>query len=254
MFSGACLKLIPLLILAYWDFCVQNCIASINPAVWSGLNLWNMNSYHVFCPPRGIKSKWNQIVSWLPFQRHGVTFTFATRWFLKHVLKAAEPLLQIFLPLMKWLSTTCSAEEYCRERIAVQQECWSHFLANVEFPWTLTTELLNWLTKLKCINASGCVFSACFYSFVREGQHLALYWSPYWDVCSLSVSVVFSPAGWQVMSRCLSCHWTLYRRRTWAGPTTSSATGSNWKRSSAGCADETRAWRRLWERLSPWAP
>lgn len=27
--------------------------------------------------------------------------------------------------------------------------------------------------------------------FFREGQHLALYWSPYRDVCSLSVCVIF---------------------------------------------------------------
>lgn len=156
---------------------------------------------------------------------------------------------QMWLLLMKWRSTTCSAEEYCRERLAVQEECWSHFRANVEFPWTLTSELLNWLTKLKCINASGCVSPPRLLQLVREGQHLALI-----EMCAHRVCLWSFPAGWQVMSRCLSCHWTLYRRRTWAGPTTSSATGSNWKRSSAGCADETRAWRRLWERLSPWAP
>lgn len=161
--------------------------------------------------------------------------------------------LQILLLLMKWWSTTCSAEEYCRERIAVQEECWSHFLANVEFPWTLTTELLNWLTKLKCINASACVFSPCFYSLSGK-VNISCFIGAVIEMCAHWVYLWSFPVGWQVMNRCLSCHWTLYRRRTWAGPTTSSATGSNWKRSSAGCADETRAWRRLWERLSPWAP
>lgn len=143
---------------------------------------------------------------------------------------------------------------------------WSQSLANAAFPWTLTArpaEIIWTLTKLwstiypSCASCAVCVVylcksyclpskvsilcsARCIHSLSQLLFQLA-------HLCSLS-------AGWQVMNRCRSCHWTLYRRRLQAGPTTSCVTVSDWRRSSAGCAEETRAWQKPWGRLSSWAP
>lgn len=209
-----------------------------------------MNSYHVLCP-QDIKSKLSQLVSWLAFQMHGMTFTFAARWYLNYVLKAAECFTDttVAAEMMKYGLFWCSVlqrKKSCAGRmlISLSSKCWIPLNIN---HWT--AELINQTEAHTCQRL--CVFSY-FYCFSRKvtiSRFIVLI-----EMCAHRAYLWSFPAGWQVMSRCPSCHWTLYQRRTWAGPTTSFVTGSNWKRSSAGCADETRAWRRLWERPSPWAP
>lgn len=70
-----------------------------------------------------------------------------------------------------------------------KNSCARRMLISLSSKWTLTTELLNWLTKLQCIHASNCTFSRTFTVF--PGRSTSLRWSRYRDVCSPSVSVIF---------------------------------------------------------------
>ena len=152
----------------------------------------------------------------------------------------------------------------CWRLISISSKCWiplniNHWTA--EFIWTLTK-----LLSIICPSCASCAVYVVYLcnSYCLSRKVSILHFIGYFiKMYPLPLGALFKPTplwlwsfrpGWQVMNRCLSCHWTLYQRRTWAGPTTSCATGSNWKRSSAGCADETRAWQRPWERPSPWAP
>lgn len=172
---------------------------------------------------------------------------------------------------MKRKNSSTSAESLlytqtrlCWRLISISSKCWiplniNHWTA--EFIWTLTK-----LLSIICPSCASCavyvVYLCNSYCLSRKvsilhfiGYFIKMYPLPLCALFKLTWLWLWSfPPGWQVMNRCLSCHWTLYQRRTWAGPTTSCATGSNWKRNSAGCADETRAWQRPWERPSPWAP